>query len=78
MSIKAWIMTMISAAKLKVINPVPVKWVFKSKEEPDVCICLKLINVVKEYMKLPGFDFTDEFLSVTSDTPTRIMIGMNL
>ena len=71
-------MTMISAAKLKVINPVPVKWVFKSKEEPDVCICLKLINVVKEYMKLPGFDFTDEFLSVTSDTPTRIMIGMNL
>ena len=47
MSGKAWIKTKRRTVKAKDIKPVPVEWVFKSKEEPDGLICLKSINVVK-------------------------------
>ena len=67
-----------SAVKDKGIKPVPVKWVFKSKEEADGLISLKSINVVKGYMKVPGVDFTESLYPVASDTSTRILIGMNL
>ena len=36
LSRKAWILTKRSVAKEKGRKPVPVKWVLKSKEEPDV------------------------------------------
>ena len=46
LSRKAWIPMMRSAMKAKGRKPLPVKWVFKSKEEPDVLIRLKSINLV--------------------------------
>ena len=59
-------------------NTLPVKWVFKSKEEPDGFIRLKSINLVKGYMQVPGVDFTESFSPVISDTSTSILIGLNL
>ena len=50
MSRKAWIMTKRSVVKAKGRNTVPVKWVFKSKEEAYELIRLKSRNVVKGYM----------------------------
>ena len=54
LSIKAWILTKIIVVQVKGRNPVPVKWVFKSKEEADGLILIKSINVVKGYMQVPG------------------------
>ena len=42
MSRKAGIPIKRNKVKSKSINPVPVKWVFKRKEDPDGIICLKL------------------------------------
>ena len=67
-----------SAVKDKGIKPVPVKWVFKSKEEADGLISLKSINVVKGYMKVPGVDFTESLSTVVSDTSKRILIVLTL
>ena len=58
LSRKAWILTKISVVKSKGIKPIPVKWVFKSKEEADGLIHMKSINVLKRYMQVPGVDFT--------------------
>ena len=64
--------------KAKGRKPVPVKWVFKSKEEPDGLIHLDLINVIKGYVKVPGVDFKESFSPVTSDTCKSILIGLTL
>ena len=48
----AWIPTKISFVKAKGRNPVPVKWVFKSKEEDSGLISLESINVVKGYIQV--------------------------
>ena len=50
LSRKAWILTKRSVVKAKGRNTVPVKWVFKSKEEAYGLIRLKSRNVVKGYM----------------------------
>ena len=68
LSRKSWITMKRMVMKSKDRNPVHVKWVFKSKREPDELICLKSINVVKGYMQVPGVDFTESFLPVVSDT----------
>ena len=47
-----------SVVKYKGRNPVPINWEFKSKEEAEELICLKLRNVVNGYMHVPGFEFT--------------------
>ena len=78
LSIKAWIPTKRIIVKAKERNPVPVKWVFKSKEEADGLIRLKLRYVVKGYMPFLGVDFTDSFSPVASETSTRILIVLNL
>ena len=64
--------------KAKGIKSVPFKWVFKSKEEADRLIRLKLRNVIKGYMQVPGVEFTESFLPVASDTSTRIVIRLTL
>ena len=64
--------------KAKGKNPVPVKWVFKSKEKTDGLICMKSINVVKGYMQVPGVELTDSFSPVTPDTSTSTLIGLTL
>ena len=78
LSRKAWILTERSGVIAKGRNPVPVKWLFKSKEEPDRLILMNSINVVKRYMQVPGVDFIDSFSPVASDTSTRIMVGITL
>ena len=78
LSRKACIMTKRSVMKEKGGNPVPVKWVFKSKEDPDGLIHLKNINVVKGSMQVPGVEFTESLSPFASYTSTRIMIGLNL
>ena len=78
MSRKAWIPTKRSLVKSKYKKPVPKKWVFKSKEEAEKLIPPKSRNVVKGYMQVPGFDFTESLLPVVSDTSTSILIGLTL
>ena len=78
LSRKAWIPTKRIVVKAKLRKPVPIKWLFKSKKEADGLIRLKYINVVKGYMQVPGVDFIDSFSPVTSDTSTRILIGLTL
>ena len=58
LSRKAWITTNRSIVKEKGRNPVPVKWVFKSKEDPVILIRLDPINVVNGYMQVYIVDFT--------------------
>ena len=50
----------------------------KSKEEPDLLILLKSINVVKGYMQVPGVDFIGSFSPVASDSSTSILIVLTL
>ena len=71
-------MTKISAVKDKGRNPVPVKWVFNGKEEAGGLICLKSIYVVRGYIQVPGFDFTESLYPVTLENSTRILIGLTL
>ena len=47
LSIKAWILTKRSIVKYKGIKPLPVKWVFKIREEAEGLIFLRSRNVVK-------------------------------
>ena len=74
LSIKAWIPTKMSSIKARRRKPVPVKWLFNSKEGADGLICLKSINAVKGYMQVPIVDFTESFFPFALDTSTSIMI----
>ena len=53
LSRKVWILMKRSVLKAKGRNPVPVKGVFKSKEEADGSIDLNSRNVVNGYMQVP-------------------------
>ena len=75
---KACILKKRSVVKARRRKPVPVKWLFKSKEEADGLICLKSINLVKGYMQVPVVDFTESFSPVVLDTSTSIMILLTL
>ena len=59
LSRKSWVSIKRSKVKSKGRKPLPVKWVFKSKEEPDGIIPLKLRNVVKEYVQVPVVDYKE-------------------
>ena len=74
LSRKAWIPKKISVIKAKGRNPVPVKWIFKSKEEADGLICINPRNLVKGYMQVPVVEFTESFFPVALDTSTMILI----
>ena len=78
LSRKDWIPTKISVVKSKGRKPLTVKWVFKSKEEAGGLISLKLRNVVKGYMQVPGVYSTESFSPVVLETSTRILIGLTL
>ena len=68
----------IRVVKDKSRNPVPIKWVFNSKEEAGGLIRLMSRNVVNRYMQFLGVDFTGSFSSVTSYTSTSILVGITL
>ena len=38
---------------------------------------MKSRNIAKGYMQVPGVDNTDLFLTVTTDTSMKILIGLN-
>ena len=71
---KAWIPMERSVIKAKGRKLVPMKWVFKIKEEADGLIRTKSRNVVKGYMQVPGVYFTDSLSPVVFDTSTRTLI----
>ena len=71
-------MTNTSAVKAKVRKPVYIKWIFKSKEEADGLIRLKSRNIVNGYMQVPVVDYTESLSPFTSETSTRILIGLTL
>ena len=58
LSRKAWILTNIRVVKAKGRNKIFIKWVFNIKEDADGLICMKLRNLVKGYMQVPGVDLT--------------------
>ena len=76
LSRKAWIIIKIIKVKSKGRELVPVNWVFKIKEEHDGLIHLKLRNVVKGYMQVPGVDNTESFSLFATDMSTIILIGL--
>ena len=78
LSRNTWVPIKKSKVKSKGINPVPVNFLFKSKEETDELIRLNSRNVVKWYMQVPGFDYTESFSPVDTYTPTIILIGLTL
>ncbi len=59
-------------------KPVPVKWIFKVKEEHHGGIRYKSSVVVKGYMQIPGVDFTESFSPVATDTSIWMMIEIFL
>ena len=78
LSRKAWIPINRSNVESKGGNKVPVKWVLKRKEETYGLIHFKQRNVVKGYMQVPRFDYTESVSLVATDTSTRIPIGLTL
>ena len=59
-------------------KPVPVKWIFKIKEEHHGGLRYKSRIVVKGYMQIPGVDFTESFSPVATDATIRMIIGIFL
>ena len=74
----AWIPRNLERVRKKGRKPIPVKWVFKTKLEPDGSERLKSRIVTKGYLQVPGVDFTEKFSPVAADTSTRIIIGITL
>ena len=57
---------------------IPVKWVFKKKNEIDGSTRFKCRIVVKGYLQIPGVDFTESISPVATDTTIRLLLGMVL
>ena len=64
--------------KEKIRNQVPVKWVFKNKEDTNGLIRLKSKKIVTGYMQVPGVNLKELLSPVASYKSTRILIGLNL
>jgi hypothetical protein len=59
-------------------KPIPVKWIFKIKEEQDGTQRYKSRIVLKGYVMVPGVDYTESFSPVATDTTVRTSIAMAL
>ena len=75
---KARIPKKLAVVRDKGRKPIPVKWVFKTKLEPDGSEQLKLRIVTKGYLQVPGVDFTESFSPVATDCSMRIIVGITL
>ena len=58
LSRKYWILINIIKVYSEGTKPVPVVWLFKSKEESDRLIHLKSRNIVKGYIHVPRVEYT--------------------
>ena len=61
---------------LKGRKPIPVKWIFKIKEEQDGSMRFKSRIVLKGYVMIPGVDYTEFFSPVATDTTVRTTIAV--
>ncbi|KAI2503386.1 GAG-pre-integrase domain [Fragilaria crotonensis] len=61
---------------LKGRKPIPVKWIFKIKEEQDGSLRYKSRIVLKGYVMIPGVDYTEFFSPVATDTTVRTTIAV--
>ena len=75
---KAWMPRKLSEVRKKGRKPIMVKWVFKTKLEPDGSEWLKSRIVTKGYPQVPGVDFTESFSPVALHSSTRIIISVTL
>ena len=75
---KAWIPRKLAEVRDKGRKPIPVKWVFKTKLEPDGSERLKSRIITKGYLQVPEVDFTESFSPVAMDCSTRIIVGVTL
>ncbi|KAI2493327.1 Mitochondrial protein [Fragilaria crotonensis] len=57
---------------------IPVKWIFKIKEEQDGTLRYKSRIVLKGYVMVPGVDYTESFSPVATDTTVRLAITIAL
>ncbi|KAI2509134.1 GAG-pre-integrase domain [Fragilaria crotonensis] len=64
--------------KLNGRKPIPVKWIFKIKEEQDGTLRYKSRIVLKGYVMVPGVDYTESFSPVATDTTVRLAITIAL
>ncbi|KAI2491667.1 hypothetical protein MHU86_22875 [Fragilaria crotonensis] len=53
-------------------KPIPVKWIFKIKEEQDGTLRYKSRIVLKGYVMVPGWTITESFSPVATDTTVRL------
>ena len=73
-----WIPTKLEKVRKLGRKPIPVKWVFKVKDEANGDKRLKCRAVVKGFHMIPGVDYTEKFSPVTTDTSTRVMLGLTM
>ena len=73
-----WIPTKLEKVRKMGRKPIPVKWVFKVKEEQNGDMRLKSRVVVKGFHMIPGVDYKEKFSPVSTDTSTSIMLGLSM
>ena len=59
-------------------KPIPVKWIFKKKNDQDGSIRFKARIVVRGFMQIPGVDYTEHYSPVANDTTIRVLIAHTL
>ena len=78
LSINSWVTINRRTVKAKVGKPFSVKWLFKSKEYPDISIIFKSMSLLEGYIQVPGVAYTESFSPVTTETSALIIIGLTL
>ena len=57
---------------------IPVKLIFKKKDEIDGSVRFKVSNVTLGFMIVPGVDFTENFIQVAKDDKLKNQLAINL
>ena len=69
---KAWQKVLRAAVRKLKRKIIPVKWVYKKKQEQDGSTRFKGRIVVKGFHQIPGVDYTESFSPVANDTTIKI------
>ena len=59
-------------------KPIPVKWVYKVKDETNGEKRLKSRIMVNGFHMIPGVDYTEKFSPVSTDTSTSVILGLTM